>query len=254
MKEPKIFGIYLARRYSGELLILHPFRPDSPIFRDPEGILLEGRYASEPGPGETETIRRVLHGELEKGLRKNALDRGFYARLLSSAGVFLVLYLFLSIVVRDPVPLVDELLAGVLGAFAAWFALERRALSSEDFALRAAGLRRILDTALFRPSLAAKYLEEVLQDAETLDPERLAEYPASAGGGGFSEEELREFAELASALEARLPREDAEEARRTAADPAALPRLIRRLAGKRSSDLPVLLSYIRIKALSGVDS
>lgn len=253
MQTPKAFWIYIVRRFSGELLILHPFRRESPIFRDPEGTILEGRYASEPGPGEAELIRTVLHEELEKGLRKDTLDRGFYLRLVISAGVFLVLYLFLSIVIRDPVPLVDELLVGGLGAFAAWFALERRALSSEDLALRSAYLRRTLDAAIFRPSLAAKYLEEFLQDVETLDPERLAEYPASPGGEGFSDEESRDLAELANALEARLLPEDVEEAKKSASDPGDIPRLIRRLAGRRKRDLPLLLSYIRIKVLSGVD-
>lgn len=248
------FGIFLVRRNSGEILLLHPFRPGSAVFRDPDRIILDGRYASEPGPGDAEIIRKTLHEELEKGMRKDALDRGFYPRLLVSAAVFLLLYLFLSIVVRDPVPLVDELLAGGLGAFAAWFALERRSLSSETFALRSAALRRALDSSIFRPSGAAKYLEEVLQDAETLDPGRLADYPASMDGSVFSGEEARELEEAAAALERLLPADYVEEANRTGYDPDDLPRLIRKLARKRKSDLPVMLSYLRIKSLGRVDT
>lgn len=251
MEAPRTFGIYLARRSSGEILFLHPFRPGSILFRDPEEVVLEGRYASEPGPGEGDLIRKTLHGELETGLRRDALDRGFYPRLLASAAVFLVLYLFLSIVVRDPVPLVDELLAGGLGAAAAWFALERRSLSSDAFSRRSTTLRRTLDTALFRPSRAAAYLEEVLQDAETLDLERLADYPASVGGGGFPEEDIRELEELADALEARLPPSVAAEAKESLSGRGDLFRLLRRKAAGRAPYLPMLLSYVRIKTLSG---
>ncbi len=253
MEDSLQFGIFLVRRRSGEFLLLHPFRTGGEVFRAPERIVFEGRYASEPGPGEAESVRKSLHAELERGVRKDALDRGFYPRLLLSAAVFLVLYLFLSIVVRDPVPLVDELLIGGLGAFAFWFARERRALSSEAFARRAAALRSALDSAMFRPSRAARYLEEVLQDAETLDPERLAAYPASTGGMDFSEEDRRELAELAGILGDRLPAEEAEEARRSLSAEDGLPRLVRRMSGKRSADLPILISYIRIQALCGVE-
>lgn len=253
MDNPLAFGIFLVRRSSGEVLILHPFRPGSAVFRDPDRITLDGRYATEPGPGDTEIIRKTLHSELEKGLRRDALDRGFYPRLLVSAAVFLLLYLFLSIVVRDPVPLVDELLAGGLGAVAAWFALERRSLSSETFARRSAALRRALDSAIFRPSRAARYLEEVLQDAETLDPDRLADYPASMDGNEFSVEEVRELEEVAAALETFLPADCVEEANRTGYGPDDMPRLIRRLTGRRTSDLPMMLSYLRIKSLGGVE-
>lgn len=251
MEAPRTFGIYLARGSSGEILLLHPFRPGSIVLREPETIVLEGRYASEPGPGEGDFIRKTLHGELERGLRRDALDRGFYPRLLVSAAVFLVLYLFLSIVVRDPVPLVDELLAGGLGAAAAWFALERRSLSSDAFARRSATLRRTLDTALFRPSRAAAYLEEVLQEAESLDLERLAEYPASAGGGGFPEEDIRELEELADALEARLPPSVAEAAKESLSGRGDLFRLLRKKAAGRAPYLPMLLTYVRIKTLCG---
>lgn len=250
MNESRIFGIFLVRRRSGQTLILHPFRPGGAVFRDPEHVVLDGRYASEPVPGETETIRTTLHAELEKGLRRDVLDRGFYPRLLLSAAVFLLLYLFLSIVIRDPVPLVDELLVGGLGAFAAWFALERRALSSDAFARRSAALRRALDSSIFRPSRSAACLEEILQDAETLDPDRLAEYPVS-GEGGFSEADIRELGELADVLESRIPPEDAEEARRSLSGPEGFSRLIRRMSGRKKVDLPILVSYLRIRALAG---
>mgnify|MGYP001416555996 CR=1 FL=1 len=250
MNESRIFGIFLVRRRSGQTLILHPFRPGGDVFRDPDQVVLDGRYASEPAPGEAETIRTTLHAELEKGLRRDALDRGFYPRLLLSAAIFLFLYLFLSIVIRDPVPLVDELLVGGLGAFAAWFALERRSLSSDSFARKSAALRRALDSSMFRPSRSAAYLEEILQDAETLDPDRLAEYPIAVAEG-FSEEDIGELAELAAVLESRISPEDAAEARRSLAGREDLPRLIRRMSGRKKADLPILVSYLRIRALVG---
>ncbi|HSV56499.1 MAG TPA: hypothetical protein VLH39_05255 [Magnetospirillaceae bacterium] len=235
--------IFLVRRKSGGYLILHPFRAGDSVFDRRAGIVLEGMYASEPAAGEAEAVRLELHGQLEKGLRADALDRGFYARLLASGGAFLALYLFLSILIRDPVPLVDELLVGGLGAFAVWFALERRALSSGAFALRAAGLGRALDSAIFRPSGAVRVLEETLQDAETLGPERFARLARRPADTGLTADERLEMAELAECLEAVLPSGAVETARRALSGSEGAVRRLGRLAGRRHLDLPVLLSW-----------
>ncbi len=241
--------IFLLARKSGDILVLHPFRPGDDIFRTTGNLVLEGRYGAEPDPVRLDSLRSALHSDLEKGARRDALERGFYPRLFASAGVFLLLYLFLSIVVRDPLPMVDELLVGTLGALASWFALERKALSSEAFTERTAALRKTLDSALFRSSRAARVLEELLQDAETLEPGRYAEFLACSPEFRATEEELRELAALMDALETRLPAEAVQDVRRLvsgAADSAALARRVKR---QKRVDIPILLSYARIQTL-----
>lgn len=245
--------IFLIRRSSGETLLLHPFRPGDDLFRHPEDLVLEGRYATEPDAASTDSLRSVLHVELEKGARKDALERGFYTRLAASAAVFLGLYLFLSIVIRDPVPLVDELLVGGLGAFACWFAMERRSLSSAEFATRQAELRKGLDSALFQTSRVSKALEESLQDAETLDPELYSEYLNTSAEFVASAEDTRELEALATALRAHLGADAAEEVHRFEKEKTDATLLIRRVRGRKRMDIPVLLSYARLRALLKVD-
>lgn len=252
MKDPLVRHIFLIRRGSGDLLILHPFRPGDALFRDPENLVLEGRYGVEPDAAAASSLRSSLHQELDKGARADALDRKFYTRLLVCAGVFLALYTFLSIFVRDPIPLVDELLIGALGAAASWFALERRALSSPMFSERSAGLRRALDATIFRSSRVARALEECLQDAESLNPDKYAAFLESSLELEMSEEDAPELAALATSLETRIPADAAEAVRRFLSDKADSATLVKRIASRRKSDLPMVLSYARVRARLGV--
>ena len=238
--------IFLIQRKSGEILVLHPFRAGDDLFTNPENLVLEGRYATEPASGKVDALRSVLHLELEKGARSDAADRGFYPRLFVSAAVFIVLYLFLSIVIRDPVPLVDELLVGGLGAFACWSILERRALSSPDFTRRVAELRKILDSVLFQSSRVVRSLEESLQDAETLDPERYEDFLTQSPGFTASPEERMELQAFADALKARLPAEAVEGIRRRSPAVYGPEASVGKFAGRKRLDVPVLLSYARV--------
>jgi hypothetical protein len=235
------------------MLILHPFRSGDEVFRDPENTILEGRYGTEPDASMTASFRSVLHAELDKGTRADALDKGFYIRLLISAAVFLILYAFFSIVVRDPVPMIDELLIGALGAFASWFALERRTLSSPDFSDRSAELRKALDSALFRSSRVAAALEECLQDAESLDPGKYSVFLGSSLHLDMSEEDKLELSSLATVLEAHIPSGSADEVKRLLSEKASPAVLLSRIKSHRKADLPVLLSYVRLRNLLGVE-
>lgn len=57
---------------------------------------------------------KMLEGEmkdlLSKAFRKRAEDKRYIPRLVLSAVIFLALYFFLSLVIRDPIPLVDEII------------------------------------------------------------------------------------------------------------------------------------------------
>lgn len=53
-------------------------------------------------------------------------DKHYIPRLLLSALVFLIVYFFLSLVVRDPIPMIDELIAALLLAVLSFLALSKR--------------------------------------------------------------------------------------------------------------------------------
>ena len=96
---------------------------------------------------------------MERGTRRYFLNKGYYLRLAMTTATFVAVYLFLSIVVRDPVPLIDELLLGSLSAAAVFFASERRALSSPRHLDAVLRLRREIDGAFFSESRVVDLLE-----------------------------------------------------------------------------------------------
>lgn len=69
---------------------------------------------------ERREAERVLVSDLRRSVSRYIQERHYIPRLLVSALIFLLVYFFLSLVVRDPIPMVDELIAAAVGAAAFW--------------------------------------------------------------------------------------------------------------------------------------
>ncbi|GAB1455305.1 MAG: hypothetical protein RBT62_02960 [Spirochaetia bacterium] len=150
-------------------LVFHPF-DGSEIFESLETGSILGRYGSGDTPRDADSIRKSLYIAMEKGSRRYFLNKGYYLRLALTAGTFVVVYLFFSIVIRDPVPLIDELLLGTLAAAAVFFASERKALSSPAHVEVLLRLRRAIDGAYFSESRIVDLLESWKDEALALGP------------------------------------------------------------------------------------
>jgi len=103
--------------------------------------------------------------------------------------------------VRDPVPLIDELLLGTLSAVAVFFASERRALSSPRHLETVLRLRRAIDGAFFSESRVVDLLESWRDESLALGP--AAFYKAMPEPASLSPEELEEASALCALLAAR---------------------------------------------------
>src|SRR5690554_154615 len=67
-----------------------------------------------------------LYEEIDKGVDLWILEARYVPRLLISALVFLFLYFFFSLAVRDPIPVIDEFLIGFAGALFTWKGMSKR--------------------------------------------------------------------------------------------------------------------------------
>jgi len=181
-------------------IVLHSF--DSPeLFKaaDPGSVI--GRYGSGESPRDAEAIRTALYASMEKSTRRYFLERGYYPRLALTTGTFILVYLFLSIFVRDPIPLIDEMLLGSLAAAAVFFASERKALSSPKHLESLIKLRRAIDAAYFSESRVVDLVEAWSEEALALGP--AAFYKADPVVPVLSEDEKDEAAALCSMLAGR---------------------------------------------------
>ncbi|HPE88576.1 MAG: hypothetical protein H7A27_05960 [Spirochaetaceae bacterium] len=180
-------------------VLLHPY--DSPeTFDSAEPGSVVGRYGSGAAPRDADGIRTALYAAMERGTRRYFLNKGYYLRLAITVATFVAVYLFLSIVVRDPVPLIDELLLGSLSAAAVFFASERRALSSPRHLDAVLRLRREIDGAFFSESRVVDLLEAWRDEALALGP---AAFYKAGPGTSLGDEERAEAEALCAALARR---------------------------------------------------
>ncbi|HPG86677.1 MAG TPA: hypothetical protein PLQ29_08255 [Spirochaetales bacterium] len=180
-------------------VILHPY-DDPETFASAEPGSVVGRYGSGAEPRGADGIRTALYAAMERGTRRYFLNRGYYLRLAMTASAFVAVYLFLSIVVRDPIPLIDELLLGSLSAAAVFFASERKALSSPRHLDAVLRLRREIDGALFSESRVVDLLEAWRDEALALGP---AAFYTIGQGSTLGDDESAEAEALCAALARR---------------------------------------------------
>jgi len=68
---------------------------------------------------------------VEIGVQRWVSEMRFTPKFLLSAGAFLVLYFFMSFVVRDPIPVIDEIAVSLGGAIAVYIIMGRRDMRSD---------------------------------------------------------------------------------------------------------------------------
>jgi len=166
------FFVFLLRGEGGGILAVHPFLEGSKIFSaakiDPEGIGIQGRFAAQPDSETIARSRSLLDSALNAGVKRHARERGFALRIAIVSGVFVFVYLFFSIVVRDPIPFVDEFFLGGIGVFFAYSYLSRRASSTPEALAFTTTLRRALGSAYYSDSRIARLAEEWMDEARSI--------------------------------------------------------------------------------------
>lgn len=211
----------------------------------------EGRYGAGEFLEQVQDVKLRLHESLEHRLRARFVGRGFYLRLAAAASAFVAAYFFLSIVVRDPVPLVDELLISGALALILFGYLRRRSERSGEFSRRLVALRAALDRTLFVESPVVDYYEALADECLALGPAVVHKpiTPPSA----FTAREREEALALCAALARRYGGDRHvvalyEAARKGGKDAAPAARLYKRRGGEEGARA---VAYLRLlEALS----
>lgn len=68
-------------------------------------------------------VSMSLYGDIDHSVEKWIMDKRYVPRLLVSALGFLACYFFCSLVIRDPIPMIDELLVSAVVTVLIWHAL-----------------------------------------------------------------------------------------------------------------------------------
>ncbi len=165
-----IFHIY---RKDGTPLFLHPFLDRQKVMDRLEKSELIGLYGREPRVESLTMFRNELYRIIEDEVRGWVSEARFIPRFLMSAGIFIVAYFFLSFVIRDPLPLVDELAVSLGASIVGYILLGRRYMRSEGALKKRIALREKVDGIRFVESEFVAEIERALHDTEATSTEAL---------------------------------------------------------------------------------
>ena len=124
-------GCYVVRRTYGKDIFLHPFSVPRSSENWELGQKLQLQSSKEVESDLHEQFLYTVYKAIDADVDRWILELKYIPRLLISAIAFLVVYFFLSYVVRDPIPLIDELLFASGSAVAAFILTANRTRRSE---------------------------------------------------------------------------------------------------------------------------
>jgi len=246
MAEAEKTYIFHLHRKDGSSLLLHPLFPPAKVVETLEKSPLEGRYGREPRVEVLTGLRDELYRQVELGVRHWLDDLRFIPKFLIASGAFVASYLFFSIVVRDPLPVIDEVVLGLLAAVASFVLIGRRDRASLRAAKKRQDLRQVVDRIAFRESQFVKTVEDALHSAEGQSVEQVVRRivePLGQGPQQSPEAEGEAQAEAAQFVHLLEQRFDFRKLEREKPGRRAGGREAARLLSLRKLDLPLYAVY-----------
>lgn len=169
METKKNITIFHIHRKDGSSLFLHPFSETDFLLNIDEDCDIVGLYGNEPRVESLTMFRNDLYRLIESAVKSWIRDIKFIPHFILSAAAFLFIYLFASFVIRDPVPLIDELALSLGGGIAVFFVMAKRDQSSEKSSKKRLSLRLAMDKIVFEEDEFIKEVEEILHFNESTD-------------------------------------------------------------------------------------
>lgn len=244
-----IFHLY---RKDGTTVFLHPFRNSDKLFQFLENSEISGHYGAEPRVESLTLFRNELYRLVEAEVKRWVADARFIPRFILSAVIFLVTYLFLSFVVRDPLPVLDELSGAIVVSVVSYILLGRRDQRSETALKKRIALRSRVDTIVFTESEFVRRLETALIAKEGERPEELLRQVIAGNTALLAEGHAEEAQQIVGYLDAMFQSSDLKRTQKK----------LRRYQGKipdrdrdsmkrwlesRKVDVPLLALYMQLK-------
>jgi hypothetical protein len=118
-----VIECYTFVRYNKPVLTLTPFLREGHDLLGEQVVMYAGGMLNAQ---QKDQATFSLFSQIDFAVDRWIQDKRYVPRLLFSALAFMVSYLFFSLVVRDPLPMIDELLISSGWAIVVWITLSRR--------------------------------------------------------------------------------------------------------------------------------
>jgi hypothetical protein len=160
-EKPLMYIFHLCRGGTRPAL-LYSLKEGGEFISRLEGSSVRGCYGKEPRIESITLLRNDLYRLAETAVKQWVFELRFIPRFLISSGVFLVTYFFASVAIRDPIPVIDEILIAGAVSVIVYLLVGKRFLSSRAAEEKRAGLYIIIDDIAFTESAFAAKAEDLL--------------------------------------------------------------------------------------------
>lgn len=245
--------IYHLYRKDDSSLFLHPFGEDEKLVDTLEDAEIIGKYGREPRVEAMTMFRNELYRIVENKVNAWIAEVRFIPKFLISAGIFLATYFILAFVIRDPLPVIDELAIGLGVSIGAFFLLGRRDRRSDMSLKKRVSLRSAVDRIIFKADPFVREVEDALQQAEKKSPDDILESMFDPLKNPLTKEEKEDAEQLKKYIKKQFKSRELKrkeklisriaKARKGGKKASFLPSII----DNKKTDLPLFAVYTRIK-------
>jgi hypothetical protein len=245
--------IYHLYRKDDSSLFLHPFEEDEKLVDTLEDAEVIGKYGMEPRVEAMTMFRNELYRIIEDKVNSWISEVRFIPKFLISAGIFLATYFILAFIVRDPLPVIDELAIGLAVSIGVFFLIGRRDRRSDMSLKKRVSLRSAVDRIHFRADPFVREVEDALQQSEEKSPDDIVASMFDPLKTPLTEEEKRDAHRLTQYLKKQFSSRDLKKKEKIisrilkSAKNGKTTNFVSSFGDPKKTDLPLFAVYTRIK-------
>lgn len=204
MKSAEKITIFHLYRKDGTALFLHPFDDAGVLLALDEDTQIIGKYGQEPQVEYITLFRKELHRAVDAAVNSWIQEKKFVPNFLWASVGFLLLYFFFTFSLRDPLPMVDEILIAGVGAVGLYVYRLRKAQALPQAEQLRKKLRWRMDQIKFHEDLFVKEVEDLLHRYESVSRDKLLQSVYMQDEASLSESEVKDAFSLIAYLEKRF--------------------------------------------------
>ncbi len=204
MKSDQTITIFHLYRKDGTALFLHPFDDAEFLLSLDEDVKICGKYGQEPQVEYITLFRKDLYRAVDTAVNSWIQEKKFIPNFLWASVGFLVLYFFFTFSLRDPIPMIDELIIAGAGAVGIYFYRLKKAHAMPLAEQLRKKLCWRMDHIEFKEDAFVKEVEEILHRYESVGRDKLLQSVYVQDEAIFSEEDKKDAHQLLAYLEKRF--------------------------------------------------
>ncbi|OQY33871.1 MAG: hypothetical protein B6241_06565 [Spirochaetaceae bacterium 4572_59] len=140
-----------------------------------ENGAIKGQYGSSPDTEDLQSFQSEWKVKIDLAVRSWFNDSKFLLHFILATAIFLLSFYFLSYVIRDPLPLVDEIVLSLVLSILAWFRLSNQEVHSEKALVKKQELTQSLNSISFENGAFLKQVELYLEKVSSMERNEVLE-------------------------------------------------------------------------------